>query len=519
MAKPATGKTRKSTGRGPGKPRLLIFVVAYNAEKTIGWVLQRIPHELMDAYAVEALIIDDASHDDTFLQAERDKADMSLPFPVHVLRNPVNQGYGGNQKIGFRYAIDNGFDIVALVHGDGQYAPECLAELAEPLRQGTADAVFGSRMLTRGAALKGGMPLYKFVGNKILTGFQNWALRTDLSEFHSGYRLYSVNALRAVPFHLNAQVFHFDTQIIIQLVLAKKRILELPIPTYYGDEICHVDGLRYAWDVFVATFKARCQEYGIFYDRAYDCSPDVSEEVYEGKLGFESPHSASADLIAPDSTVVDLGGGNGVMAGVLNGKGCRVIGVDRDKPSDVSNFARFLKRDLNKPLPDEVFADADTVLMLDVIEHLSDPELFIDRLRESPTITTGTTLIASTGNVAFLLTRLSLMAGMFNYGKRGILDRTHTRLFTMRTFQRLFDQAGFDVLSTRALPAPFPLAFGGGWVSRTLMAINNVGLKILPNLFAYQVLITARKRPTLDELLNDAVTHSEERRKDASPNG
>jgi hypothetical protein len=188
-----------------------------------------------------------------------------------VLFNPVNQGYGGNQKIGFHYAIKNGFDYVALVHGDGQYAPECLPELLTPLRDGCADAVFGSRMLTQGGALKGGMPFYKYAGNKILTGMQNALLRSSLSEFHSGYRLYSVPALTRIPFDLNSDVFHFDTDIIIQLLIAGQRIRELPIPTYYGDEICNVDGLKYAWDVTKSTFSARMQEYGLLYERKFDC--------------------------------------------------------------------------------------------------------------------------------------------------------------------------------------------------------------------------------------------------------
>lgn len=502
----------QTTGK---KPRLLVFVVAYNAEKTIGWVLQRIPHDQMAAYDVEALIIDDASHDDTFYAAEREKAENSLPFPVHILRNPVNQGYGGNQKLGFQYAIDQGFDIVALVHGDGQYAPERLPELAEPLRRQEADAVFGSRMLDKGAALKGGMPMYKFIGNKILTTYQNWALRSNLSEFHSGYRLYSVAALKGIPFHLNSQVFHFDTQIIIQLIFARKKILELPIPTYYGDEICHVDGLRYAWDVFVATLKARCQEYGIFYDRAYDCVPQSSSELYEGKLDFESPHSAAEKLVSDAEKILDLGGGNGVMAGRLSQKGCTVTIVDLDKPVDAPKGTRFVKRDLNAPFPKDLFKSVDCVLMLDVIEHLADPEAFVDRLREDPSLSSTTRLIASTGNVAFVLTRLSLTAGMFNYGKRGILDRTHTRLFTIATFRRLMLQAGFEVDATTPLPAPFPLAFGDGILGRFLVAVNRIGLRLLPGLFAYQVLIEFRKRPTLGELLDDAHAHSDEKRKQA----
>src|SRR4051794_13502528 len=191
--------------------RVLIFVVAYNAESTIEKVLSRIPGCLRTDN-VEVLIIDDFSRDETFrlgLHCQQTHPDLKIT----VLRTPENQGYGGNQKLGYRYAIDHGFDIVALLHGDGQYAPEELPHLIRPLETGLSDAVFGSRMLISGAARKGGMPFYKRIGNRILTGFQNRVLRTSLSEFHSGYRIYSTKALAQIPFERNTNDFHFDTEI------------------------------------------------------------------------------------------------------------------------------------------------------------------------------------------------------------------------------------------------------------------------------------------------------------------
>ncbi len=134
---------------------------------------------------VEVLIIDDSSKDATFAKGLRYQQRNS-EFKLRVLRAPENQGYGGNQKLGYRYAIDNGFDIVALIHGDGQFAPEKLPELLEPLVLGKVDAVLGSRMIDKRAARRGGMPFYKWIGNQILTAFQNLVLGTRLSEFHSG---------------------------------------------------------------------------------------------------------------------------------------------------------------------------------------------------------------------------------------------------------------------------------------------------------------------------------------------
>ena len=206
-----------------GGRRLLIFVVAYNAETTIERVLSRIPVSLHQP-DVEVLIIDDSSRDNTFRNGLRYQQAHSA-FKITVLRTPENQGYGGNQKLGYRYAIDNGFDIVALVHGDGQYAPEKLPALLAPLLAGEADAVFGSRMMEKHAARAGGMPLYKWFGNQILTRFQNRMLRTKLSEFHSGYRLYSTAALAQLPLERNTSGFHFDTEIIIQLVLKNLRVV------------------------------------------------------------------------------------------------------------------------------------------------------------------------------------------------------------------------------------------------------------------------------------------------------
>ncbi len=508
---PAKRKTRK-------KLKLLIFIVAYNAQKTIRSVLTRIPATLVDDYDVEVLIIDDASQDETFAEGRRAGAEEDLQFPVTVLFNPVNQGYGGNQKIGFHYAIQKGFDIVALVHGDGQYAPECLPELLTPLREDKADAVFGSRMISRGGALSGGMPLYKFVGNKILTSMQNRLLRSNLSEFHSGYRLYKVQTLADVPFELNSNVFHFDTDIIIQLMIAGKRIVELPIPTYYGDEICNVDGLRYAWDVTKSTFKARLQEYGLLYERKFDCANQESgHDHYAPKLDFPSPHTEVLGRIKSRERVLDVGGASGYLGEPLKEKGCAVTGIDLFTPRNPDVYDRFIQHDLNiRPVP--VSFDAfDVVIMLDVIEHLNDPESFVEDLRMNPTFTPDRRLYLSTGNVGFGMARLLLLFGQFNYGKRGILDLTHTRLFTSRTIVKLFEQAGFEVTELKGIPAPFPLALGEkSMIGRAMLKFNQLMIRLWPGFFAYQIFLEIRNRPTLATLLENSVKSSEDRAKNVA---
>ena len=232
-----------------------VLVVAYEASATLESVLGRIPSDFRSTLHT-ILVCDDASSDDTYQVGMRVK--QSRPdLPLEVIRRPVNLGYGGNQKAGYRWMIDRGLDVVVLLHGDGQYAPEFLAQMVKPILEGRADVVFGSRMLERGAALRGGMPKYKFVGNKILSYLQNRIAGVHLSEWHSGYRAYSVASLAQVGFELNADYYDFDTQIILQMIASQQRILEIPIPTFYGDELSRVNGIRYGWRILKHTLRWR----------------------------------------------------------------------------------------------------------------------------------------------------------------------------------------------------------------------------------------------------------------------
>lgn len=239
--------------------RIGILVVAYNAESTLCDVLKRIPPAIMDKVE-EIFVFDDASQDQTVEVGNDYKARTGTP-KLSIFRNPSNLMYGGNQRRGYQYAIQRGFDFVVLLHGDGQYAPEVMQDLLTPLERGEADMVMGSRMLVPGAARRGNMPLYKFVGNKILTTLQNWLAGTSLSEFHSGYRAYSVRALKLIELERLTTNWHFDTQIILQFLKRGYRIREVPIPTYYGDEICHVNGIPYAlhctWEVLMYALRYR----------------------------------------------------------------------------------------------------------------------------------------------------------------------------------------------------------------------------------------------------------------------
>ncbi len=495
---------------GPArKPRLCIFVIAYYAEKTLSWVLGRIPEHIFTDFDCEILIVDDASEDRTFAIGREWKA-AHPELRLTVLRNEYNQGYGGNQKVGYTYAVNEGFDLVAMVHGDGQYAPEELPRLIAPIVADEADAVFGSRMMTWFGALKGGMPLYKYVGNRILTTAQNAVLGTKLSEFHSGYRIYSTRALKRLRYKLNNNDFHFDTEIIIQLVNADLRVLELPIPTYYGTEISRVNGMKYAKDVMVQTVRNAVHRAGLLYDVQFDpITEGAGNAHYDLKLGYPSSHQLALDAVPNGARVIDIGGGPGGIAAELKKKGCQVQVVDQYQPEVAPEGISVTVQDLDEPPRFDV-GDAEVMTLLDVIEHLKDPEGFFAELRKQFTHTPKT-LVLTTPNIAFAVQRGMLLLGQFNYGKAGILDRTHTRLFTFGSIERLLKNAGFRIKEVRGVPAPFPKVFGSGVLARGLLAANQAGIALSKSLFAYQIFIVAESTPDTDFVLADTRQRSVER--------
>lgn len=248
------------------KKRIAICIMCYEAVNTFHKVLDLIPKEI-ERLVEEIFLIDDASNDNTYYAAVGYKHIKKMK-KLKIMKNEKNLGIGGNQKKAYNYAIKRGFDILALLHGDNQYNPKCLPYLLKPLIEDKAEVVFGSRMLED--PLKGGMPLYKFFGNKFLTYIQNKALGMSLSEFHTGYRLFNCHSLRKVPFERCENDFNFDSEIIMQFKKAGIKIIELPIPTHYGDEKSHVKVIKYGLKVMRALIEYRLHQAGIAKMKKFD---------------------------------------------------------------------------------------------------------------------------------------------------------------------------------------------------------------------------------------------------------
>jgi 2-polyprenyl-3-methyl-5-hydroxy-6-metoxy-1,4-benzoquinol methylase len=472
-----------------------ILIVAYNAVTTLGKVLDRIPKDVYNDID-EIAVFDDASKDETYLLSVGYKATKNVE-KLNIYLNEKNLGYGGNQKKGFNYFIEKGFDVVVLLHGDGQYAPEVLSDMYSPIINDKADVVLGSRMMKKyGGALKGGMPFYKYLGNRVLTTYQNHALKMDLTEFHSGYRAYSTKGLKKISLGNCTDDFHFDTQIIIKAHHNNLRILEVPIPTYYGDEICYVDGLRYAKDVYHTTKEYRLVMSG------KKKSPIYSELYvnYPLKLYPFSSHQAVLKILngKENQRILDVGCGDGLFSELIK-KGNTKVGVDfiPESESIKKNLDEYYCNDLNEGLPEDIKKKEkyDYILMLDILEHLYNYENIIEQSKNL--LKPDGKIIISLPNIANIFVRLNLLIGRFPYSDKGILDRTHLRFFTLGSIRKLIKSHNLEIVKQKVTPIPIIevlpdfMKNNVGIIFNFLLYLITVPFK---RLYGYQFIFIARNK-------------------------
>ena len=470
-----------------------ILIVAYNAVTTLSKVLDRIPKNVYEEID-EIAVFDDASKDETYALTVGYKAIKKLE-KISIFLNEKNLGYGGNQKKGFKYFIEKNFDVVVLLHGDGQYAPEILSEMYSPIIEGNAEVVLGSRMMRKyGGALKGGMPYYKFIGNRILSGYENHSLKMNLTEFHSGYRAYSISGLKKISLENCSDDFHFDTQIIIKAHHNNLKIIEVPIPTYYGDEICYVNGMKYARNIFstvkeykkTVSGKRKSEVYKEFY------------KPYPLKLYPFSSHYFALKILNAKSNlrILDLGCGNGEFDSKIT-KNNFIVGIDPVEPSIKDGVNTYIKYDLNNGLPVEIkdIEKFNFVLALDILEHLIDYEKILNSIKDY--LNADGKIIISLPNIANIYIRLNLLFGRFPYSDRGILDRTHLHFFTLGSIKKLIRNNNLEIVKLNVAPIPI-IEVLPKMLKNNFGKILNFFLyllsRIFKRLFAYQFLIIAKPK-------------------------
>ena len=233
--------------------KIAVVLPAYNAAATLERTYREIPRDLVD----EVLLVDDASKDETVAVARR--------LGVQTFIHPTNRGYGANQKTGYREALKLSADVFIMLHPDYQYAPSLIPAMASMVVSEEYDLVLGSRILG-GTALKGGMPLYKYISNRFLTSVENMMTLAKLSEYHTGYRAFSRQVLETLPLGENSDDFVFDNQIIVQAIYFDFRIGEISCPTHYFPEASMIDfgrSVKYGLGVLVTAFQFRLQKWGL----------------------------------------------------------------------------------------------------------------------------------------------------------------------------------------------------------------------------------------------------------------
>jgi glycosyltransferase involved in cell wall biosynthesis len=466
--------------------RIGIVVVAYNASETLAKVLDRIPDEFVGRIS-GVLVCDNHSEDPTYLVGLGYQQATTRPLPLTVIRQERNLGYGGNQKTGYRWAIEQDFDIAVLLHADGQYAPELLPEIVAPLERGEADAVFGSRMMVPRDALRGGMPLYKYVGNKVLSAFENRVAGTDLTEWHSGYRAYSVAALRDVDFESNSDEYDFDTGIILQLHEAGKHIVEIPIPTYYGDEISYVNGVRYAKDIVADVLRYRAQKLGLGHDW-HTTVPDGVAEALAESLGGRMSAWVSSRPPGRALVIADHGTA-GVLHRELRDAGHDVTVLDLDAVSDAGSDVDGAVADaVGQAGPPDEGAGFDIVAAVGLLERSVYPSRACEAVRR--VLRPGGVAVMAVANVAHWYPRAKLALGRFTYERYGALAQTNLRFYTRSALAELFESTGLEVRrwEARGITTVDPDRSRGRWSTR----IDALGLALAPRLFASAWLVEVR---------------------------
>ena len=240
--------------------RLVVVLPAYNAARTLQKTYEELPHDIID----DVILVDDASGDETVELARR--------LGIRTFIHPKNRGYGGNQKTCYREALECGADIVIMVHPDYQYTPALVTAMSSLLGMGVYDTVLGSRMLGT-SALKGGMPRYKYVSNRILTFVQNVLTGRKLSEYHTGYRAFTRQVLETLPLEENSDDFVFDNEMLTQVIAFGYSIGEVSCPTKYFPEASSISFMRsvtYGLGVLSVSFRYRLQRWGLRSYRIFD---------------------------------------------------------------------------------------------------------------------------------------------------------------------------------------------------------------------------------------------------------
>jgi methionine biosynthesis protein MetW len=490
---------------GPATPRIALFFFDTPDAESLQRVLDRIPHPVGEWFE-EIVIMQERS-----VSRERPVLPGALggrPANLQVHRLPRDSGYGGARKAAFEYALLKRFDHVVMMRGDGLHPPEALPDLLRPIFFESVQMVFANRTMRLPRSPGWWKLIPNLVAHTLATGFQNRLLGLRMRDYHSGYRLYSMQAIERLPFQLNSEDHRFDMQLVIQCRVLGASLAEVPVGPIWREYPTNLVGLAEVLRACRCAIDYRLHQLHVFRLGQYFVDEGVR---YTFKRSRTGSHMQIVEAIAPGSRVLDLGCSQGLLARPLREKEVAVTGVDIAPPERLAaELEAYFQHDLERPLDLPVGREFDYVVVSDVIEHLRNRTQLLRGARRF--LKEGGRLIISTPNVALWFYRLSLLVGRFEYGPRGVLDETHVHLFTRATFRREIEKAGFFILQERVTALPFEIVFESTGRSRLVRSLGNVYhalARLWPTMFAYQHIIEA-EITTLDEEWTGEVPGSPE---------
>ena len=387
--------------------------------------------------------------------------------------NPRSHGHGGRRKVAFEYALEHGFEQVLVLEGDAREALHLLARIWAPALLEGADVVIG-------------VPQKSRPGPAIVAALLNRILGMRLRGWGADLRLYSCELLRRIPFQLASNDRRFETDVLIQCRALRATIREVAVARLEG-----------AAGSLSAACAYRLHQLHLSRNGAFLLDDGVRYALKHSRYGS---HMQILAAIRAGTSVLDLGCSQGLLARPLKAKDVRVVGVDLGPPSGTSpDFGAYYQRDLEHPLDIPERRKFDYVVVSDVIEHVKNRKQLLRSARRY--LKPDGRLLISTPNIAIWFYRLSLLAGRFEYGPRGVLDETHVHLYTRSTFRREVERGGFRILSERVTALPFELVFESTGQSRLVAGLSllyHALARAWPKLFAYQFLIEAESTTLLD---------------------